>query len=116
MSEIQTDLQLLQKKMSREKLKYYNLLDNYKRLQSFQSTDSSSQLVVATSQQEDHDKSEELPTSRSLDEDTMIELTKIQLKMEDVSVSLEKVNAVKKYWMEQVHSYCEHHINVIFCS
>ena len=106
MNEIQTDLQQLQKKMYREKKKYSNLLDQYQKLRSgFQLTDKSPQLVLDTSQQEDHDKSEELQTSMSLDEDTMTELTKLQLKMEDVSVNLEKVNTVKKYWMEQVH--CE---------
>jgi len=80
------------------------LLDKYEKLQSYQSADKSSQLVVEASQQEDRDKSEELQTSRSLDEDTMTELMKLQLKMEDVSVSLEKVNTVKKYW-EQVCTY-----------
>ena len=83
--------------MFREKQKYLNLLEKYEALQSSQSP----QLVLDTSQQEDHDKSEELQTSRSLDEDTMTELTKLQVKMEDVSVSLEKANTVRKYW--QVH-------------
>jgi len=89
----------IQKKVAREKQRYSNLLDEYHKLQSSQSTDKPSQLD--TSQQEDHDKSEELQTSRSLDEDTVTELTKLQLKMEDVSISLEKVDTVKKYW-EQV--------------
>ena len=97
MNTVQADLQSLQKKMFREKQKYLNLLEKYEALQSSQSP----QLVLDTSQQEDHDKSEELQTSRSLDEDTMTELTKLQVKMEDVSVSLEKANTVRKYW--QVH-------------
>ena len=101
---VHTDVQQLQKKISREKQRYSILLDKYEKLQSYQSADKSSQLVVEASQQEDRDKSEELQTSRSLDEDTMTELMKLQLKMEDVSVSLEKVNTVKKYW-EQVCTY-----------
>ena len=105
MNRLQTNLQLLQKKISREKRQYSMLLDKLEKLQSSQSTDKSSQLPLDTSQQEDHDKSEELQTStRSLDEDTITELTKLESKMEDVSVSLEKVNTVKKYW-EQVHAY-----------
>ena len=98
---LQIDLQQLQKKISREKHRYSNLLDEYEKLQSSQSAEKSSQLVLDTLQQEDRDKSEELQTSRLLDEDTMTELTKLQVKMEDVSVSLEKVNTVRKYW-EQV--------------
>ena len=101
MNSLQTDLQQLQKKISREKHKYSNLLDEYEKLQGSQSTNKSSQLVLDTSQQKDHDKSEELQTSRSLDEDTMTELTKLQVKIEDVSVYLEKVGTVRKYW-EQV--------------
>jgi len=104
MSDLQTDLKQLQKKMYREKQRHSYLLEKYDKLQGdSQSTDKSSQLD--TSQQEDHDKNEELQTSRSFDEDTMTELTKLQLKMEDVSVSLEKVDAVKQYWIEQVHKY-----------
>jgi len=98
----------IQKKVAREKQRYSNLLDEYHKLQSSQSTDKSSQLDTS---QEDHDKSEELQTSRSLDEDTMTELAKLQLKMENVSVSLEQVDTVKKYW-EQVRMYiriiCKH--------
>ena len=102
MNRLQTDLQLLQKKISREKQRYSMLSDKFEKLQSSQSTDKPSQLLLDTSQQEDHDKSEELQTStRSLDEDTVTELTKLESKMEDVSVSLEKVNTVMKYW-EQV--------------
>ena len=99
MNRVQTDLQQVQKKISKEKQRYSTLLEKYEQLQNSNST---AQLVVVdTSQQEDHNKSEELQTSMPLDEDTMTELTKLQLKMEDVSVSLEKVNTVKKYW-EQV--------------
>ena len=101
---VQSDLQQLQKKISREKQNYSNLLDKYEKLQSSQSTDNSSQIVPDTSQQEDYDKSEELQTSRLLDEDTMTELTKLQVKIEDVSVSLEKVEIIKKYWTKQVHT------------
>ena len=104
MNELQNDLYQLQKKMSKEKERYYILLDKYKKVQSSQTTGMPSQPTLDTSQQEDHDKSEELQTTRSLDEDTMTELTKVQVTMEDVSVSLEKVKAVKKYWMDQVHT------------
>ena len=101
----QTDLQKLHKKMSREKEKYSILLEKFEKLQSSQSTDKSSQLPLDTTQQKDHDKSEEPQTpTRLLDKDTMTKLTTLQLKMEDVSVSLEKVEVIRKYWMEQVHS------------
>jgi len=107
-------MKMMQKKVSREKQRYSNLLDEYHKLQSSQSADKSSQLVLDTSQQEDHDKSEELQTSRPLDEDTMTELTKLKLKMEDVSVSLKKINTVKKYW-EQVRNICKNFISAIYC-
>jgi len=100
---MQNDLQQVQKKISKEKQRYSTLLEKYEQLQNSNLT---AQLVVDTSQQEDHDKSEELQTARPFDEDTMTELTKLQLVMEDVSVSLEKVNTVKKYW-EQV-CICKH--------
>ena len=106
MKRIQTDLQHLQKKLFREKQQYSILLDKYEKLQSFKSTENSSQLVVDTSQQENHDKGEELQTSRSLDEDSITELTKLQLKMEDVSDSLDKAEVIRKFWMEQVQGCC----------
>ena len=101
MNELQNDLQKLQKKIYREKERYCNLLDKYKKLQSSQLTGKLSQLVLDPPKQEDHSKREELQTFKSLDSDTIAELIKLKVKMEDVSVSLEKANAVKKHWMEQ---------------
>jgi len=101
MDRAQTDLQHLQKKIVREKQTFSNLMDKFENLQSSQSTDKSSQLDI--SQQEDHDKSEELQISRLLDEETITELAKLQLKMENVSISLENVKVIKEYWMEQVY-------------
>jgi len=98
MDRAQTDLQHLQKKIVREKQIFSNLMDKFEKLQNSQSTDKSSQLNTS--------QHEELQISRSLDEDTMTELAKIQLKMEDVSVSLEKVKVIKDYWMKQVYTVC----------
>ena len=103
---VQTDLQQkLHKKIFREKEKYFILLEKFEKLQVSQSTDKSSQLLLDTSQQEDHDKSEEPQTpTRLLDKDTMTKPSKVVLQMEDVSVIREKFEAIWKYWMEQVHA------------
>jgi len=98
MSKVQADLKLLQANLSKEKQRYYNLLASYKKILGSQTTNKS-ELDVA--QLEDHDK---LQTTKLLDEDAMTELTKLQLKMEDISASLENIEVICEYWMKQVHN------------
>ena len=47
-------------------------------------------------------KYEELLSSLSLGNEVQTELTKLQLTMENVNISLEKVEAIKKYWSDKV--------------
>ena len=65
---------LLQEKILKEKQKYSDLLGKY----------------------------EELQSSLSLGSEVQTELTKLQLTMEKVSISLEKVEIIKKYWGNKV--------------
>ena len=98
MSKVQADLKLLQANLSKEKQRYYNLFASYKKILGSQTTNKS-ELDVA--QLEDHDK---LQTTKLLDEDAMTELTNLQLKMEDISASLENIEVICEYWMKQVHN------------
>ena len=66
----------LQDKIVKEKQKYSDLLGKY----------------------------EELLSSLSLGNEVQTELTKLQLTMENVSVSLEKVEVIKKYWGDKVYN------------
>ena len=49
-------------------------------------------------------KYEELQSSLSLGSEIQTELTKLQLTMENVTVSLEKVKVIKKYWGDKVYN------------
>ena len=64
----------LQDKIVKEKQKYSDLLGKY----------------------------EELLSSLSLGNEVQTELTKLQLTMENVNISLEKVEVIKKYWSDKV--------------
>ena len=64
----------LQDKIVKEKQKYSDLLGKY----------------------------EELLCSLSLSNEVQTELTKLELTMEDVNISLEKVEVIKKYWSDKV--------------
>ena len=64
----------LQDKIVKEKQKYSDLLGKY----------------------------EELLSSLSLGNEVQTELTKLQLTMENVNTSLEKVEVIKKYWGDKV--------------
>ena len=64
----------LQKKIVKEKQRYSDLLEKY----------------------------EELQSSLSLGDKVQTELTKLQLTMENVTISLEKVETIKKYWSDKV--------------
>ena len=64
----------LQDKIIKEKQKYSDLLGKY----------------------------EELLSSLSLGNEVQTELTKLELTMENVNISLEKVEVIKKYWSDKV--------------
>ena len=64
----------LQEKIVKEKQRYSDLLEKY----------------------------EELQSSLSLGSEVQTELTKLQLTMETVTISLEKVEVIKKYWSDKV--------------
>ena len=49
-------------------------------------------------------KHEELLSSLSLGNEVQTELTKLQLTMENVNISLEKVEVIKKYWSDKVYN------------
>ena len=66
----------LQEKILKEKQKYSDLLGKYKELQS----------------------------SLSLGNEVQTELTKLEVTMENVTVSLEKVEVIKKYWSDKVYN------------
>jgi len=84
----------LKDKICKERQKYFTLWSQYKELKS--------KGEPTPSEQEEHNKSEEMQTSQLLDANTMAELTKLQLIMEDVSSSLAKIEVIKTYWGEKV--------------
>ena len=47
-------------------------------------------------------KYEELLSSLSLGNEVQTELTKLELTMENVNISFEKVEVIKKYWSDKV--------------
>ena len=66
----------LQDKIVKEKQKYSDLLGKY----------------------------EELQSSLSLSSEVQTELAKLEVTMENVTVSLEKVEVIKKYWGDKVYN------------
>ena len=48
-------------------------------------------------------KHEELQSSLSLGSEVQSELTNLQMTMEKVSISLEKIEMIKKYWGDKVY-------------
>ena len=50
-------------------------------------------------------KYEELQSSLSLGSEVQTELTKLELTMKNVTISLEKVEVIKKYWGDKVYNY-----------
>ena len=66
----------LQEKIVKEKQKYSDLLGKY----------------------------EDLLSSISVGSEVQTELTKLQLIMENVTISLEKVEVIKKYWDDKVYT------------
>ena len=107
----------MKQKLVKEKQTYSNLVEQYKELQNIQPVDHPPELSLGTSlQKEDEsgDKQEELQSSQLqvLDEETQTEMTKLQLTMENVNASLEKVEVIMKYWSEKVKNVL--HIHTLF--
>jgi len=48
-------------------------------------------------------KYEELQSSLSLGTEVQTELAKLELTMDNVNISLEKVEVIKKYWSDKVN-------------
>ena len=88
----------------KEKQKYYDLLEKYEELQESKPSGASLQMKIVKEKQKYSDllgKYEELQSSLSLGSEVQTELTELQLTMEKVCISLEKVE-VMKYWGSKV--------------
>ena len=91
----------------KEKLKYTDLLWKYEELQESKPSEESLQekVVIQVEKQMYSDllrKYEELQSSQSLGSEVQTELTQLHQTMENVTVSLEKVEVIKKYWSNEV--------------
>ena len=96
----------LQEKIVKEKQKYSDLLGKYEELQASKPSEASLQDKIVKEKQKYSDlcgKYEELLSSLSLGSEVETELTKLELTMENVTVSLEKVEVIKKYWSHKVY-------------
>ena len=97
----------LQEKIVKEKQKYSDLLEKYKELQEGKALEASLQEKIVKEKQNYSDllwKCEEVLSSISLGSEVQTELTKLQLIMENVTISLEKVEVIKKYWGDKVYN------------
>ena len=97
----------LQEKILKEKQKYSDLLWKYEELQASKPSVASLQEKVVKEKQKYSDlwgKYEEIQSSLSLGSEVQTELIKLQLTMENVTVSLEKVEVIKKYWGDKVYN------------
>jgi len=125
MKQLQVDLLRSQRKLIKEKQQYFNLWSKHKELQTLHSADSGKPLMETPQQDDDGslDKEKEFDRLALLDKETMTELTKLHLIMEDVIFALEKVQVIKKYWSDKV-CFCScnnvyaiyNHFNVILCT
>ena len=97
----------LQEKIVKEKQKYSDLLGKYEELQESKPSGASLQEKIVKEKQKYSDllgEYEELLSSLSLDSEVQTELTKLELTMHSVTVSLEKVEVIKKYWGDKVYT------------
>ena len=97
----------LQEKIVKEKQKYSDLLGKYEELQESKALEASLQEKIVKEKQKYSDllgNYEELLSSISLGSEVQTELTKLQLTIENVTISLEKVEVIKKYWDDKVYS------------
>ena len=97
----------LQEELDKEKRKYSDLLRKNKELQESKTLEASLQEKLVKEKQKYSDllgKYEELQSSLSLGSEVQTELTKLEVTMENVAISLEKVEVIKKYWSDKVYS------------
>ena len=97
----------LQEKILKEKQKYSDLLGKYEELQESKPSEASLQEKILKEKQKYSDllgKYKELQSSLSLGNEVQTELTKLEVTMENVTVSLEKVEVIKKYWSDKVYN------------
>ena len=97
----------LQEHIVKEKQKYSDLLGKYEQLQESKELEASLQDKLVKEKQKYSDllgKYEELQSSLSLGSEIQTELTKLQLTLENATISLEKVEVIKKYWSDKVYS------------
>ena len=92
----------LQEKIVKEKQKYSDLLGKYEKLQESKALEAS--LHEKQKYSDLLGKYEELLSSSSLGSEVQTELTKLQLTMENVTISLKKVEVIKKYWGDKVYN------------
>ena len=98
----------LQEKIVKEKQRYSDLWGKYEELQEGKGLEASLQEKLVKEKQKYSDllgKYEELQSSLSLGSEVQTELTKLEVTMENVTISLEKVEVIKKYWSDKVYSY-----------
>ena len=91
----------LMKKIVQEKQRYSDLLGKYEEIKQSEGLEKS----TLKEKQKFSDllaKYEELQSSVSLGSDVQMELTKLQTKMENVNISLEKVETIRNYWGDKV--------------
>ena len=97
----------LQEKIVKEKQKYSDLLGKYEEVQVSKPSVTSLQEKIMKEKQKYFDllgKYEELLSSLSLDSEVQTELTQLEVTMENVRVSLEKVEVIKKYWGDKAYN------------
>ena len=94
----------LQEKIVKEKQKYSDLLGKYEELLESKPSEASLKIKEKQKYSDLLGKYEELQSSLSLNSEVQTELTKLQLTMENVTVSLEKVEVIKEYWGDKVYS------------
>ena len=103
---------LLREKVAKEKQKYSDLSEKYQDLQNSLLLGSeihtgSLQEEIVKERQKYSDlqgKYEELIKSVSLDSGIQTELSKLQVTMETVTISLGKVEVIKNYWSDKVYT------------
>ena len=107
LNQLQGELRQSQSKLLKEKQKYFNLWSKHKELQTLHSEHSVKALEETPRKDEDSlvGKDKEFDRLLLLDDETMSEVTKLHLIIEDVIFALDKVKAIKKYWSVKVCIY-----------
>ena len=98
----------LQEKIMKQKQRYSDLLGKYEGLQVSKPSEALLQEKILKEKQKYSEllgEYEELLSSLSLGSEVQTELIKLQLTMENVTINLEKVEVIKKYWGDKVYNY-----------